>query len=880
MIEKKGFKRILSTTNKMSDMNIMDNKITFNFRDLPTFSKSLKSSLFISEEKHLPNLMIPEERNTNYEWIEYETKVKPYYDIDGFYESNEEYEKKKLEVVNKAKEGLKKLYPKGKLSISSSCGNKVNIKTKNKLKIKTKGFAISYHFIVNGYETTPEELEKFNETNKVEDFIEGYDKSVYSNGQNFRLLYSYKPNDDRQKVPVTQKKNPYSHIIQSNKLTNFEINKLPQTVSPSVTPPQSPCNSEEEDNEELIPFQPEIILPKKIEIKELENMMDVISGIDELYEYENWIKIGMAIHNITDGNEEGKEIFIKFSDNDEDEADLENIQSNWIYWSKTKHKQKNKIGYTFIKKLYEKHRPVKDQTLKSVFMKNIDEDKPFEIKVSIEKMLEFLNTKLIFVKSTGDFIILDNKLSTKEDGEVMQKDTWWLKTTNKVKDHFSKENFIYFYEKDGNKESKNINPFKLWMDWIDRREVSEIGFDPRNKCNDIFNLWNGFAISKEEADASHEDDALPILNHIKELWCKDDEETYNYILNLFSHYIQKPHIKTGVLLALKSKQGGGKGIILNKLHKIIGDDHYIQNSNAEYLFGNFNGQLEGKIVCNLDEALWGGDKKKEGMMKNKITESSQQINKKNKEIYSVDDYVNYIITTNNEWFAGVTEDDRRHYCLELDNKLSGRMTEETISEVQPVIDAPASAFAKVLYNRDISDFKPRVFKKTALLQNQVEMGWTSVKRWYNSVMRDGGFTYNHKGNQLFIEWNDILKDPEYGEMVGGIKVKNKKTKDKQTAYCKDWFFECYNQAPSDNKKFSKESFYRDLKKNCIREDEKLLQDKKLQIKKQRKPYLFLPSIEDARREWYNHQEYEYDYDKDEDDDWVVDCGYSSDEDDE
>ena len=252
-------------------------------------------------------------------------------------------------------------------------------------------------------------------------------------------------------------------------------------------------------------------------------------------------------------------------------------------------------------------------------------------------MLKFLNKKLIFVKETGDFIILDQKQVTKENGEVENKDCWFLKTTNKVKDHFSKENFTYFYElvtEDGERilQKKDFNPFKLWMEWTDRREVQSIGFDPRNKRDDIFNLWNGFSISKEEADASNEEDAKPILDHIKELWCKGDEETYNYILNLFSHYIQKPHIKTGVLLALKSKQGGGKGIILNKLHKIIGDDHYIQNSNADYLFGNFNGQLEGKIVCNLDEALWGGDKKKEGMMKNKITESSQQINKKNKEI--------------------------------------------------------------------------------------------------------------------------------------------------------------------------------------------------------------------------------------------------------
>ena len=202
------------------------------------------------------------------------------------------------------------------------------------------------------------------------------------------------------------------------------------------------------------------------------------------------------------------------------------------------------------------------------------------------------------------------------------------------------------------KEQRNsvfIDPFKLWCEWIDRREVRAIGFDPREKANsDLFNLWNGFNISKEVADGYDDTDCEPILDVIKDIWCQGDEDSYNYVLDYFSHIIQKPHIKTGVLLALRSKQGGGKGIILDKLAQIIGDDHYCQNSNAKFLFGDFNGQLEGKILVNLDEAFWGGDKQMEGVIKNKITEKRQTINKKNKENYVLDDYANYVISTNND----------------------------------------------------------------------------------------------------------------------------------------------------------------------------------------------------------------------------------------
>ena len=54
------------------------------------------------------------------------------------------------------------------------------------------------------------------------------------------------------------------------------------------------------------------------------------------------------------------------------------------------------------------------------------------------------------------------------------------------------------------------------------------------------------------------------------------------------------------------------------------------------------------------------------------------------------------------------------YFAFINNKLSGRMTEKTCEEVSPVLEAPCEAFAKVLYNRDITNFRPRIFTKTPI----------------------------------------------------------------------------------------------------------------------------------------------------------------------
>ena len=864
--------------NKMIDNNIMNFKDfkgqnNFNVKIDP-FTKSTKSEI---EE------MIKSSKHTNkyyFEWTTYKSKVKPFYDIDMFYE-NEEEQKKNIDIIeNETLELLKGLYPESDIAISSSHGAKTKIKTIKKIKNEIKGFAISFHFVVCDYETTVEKLREFNEKHNLYDIKikntneKMFDKSVYRDGGNMRFLYSYKPNDQRQKIPVNYKDDYMltKHIIQSTDATNYFKRPMPTGVSPPASPPQSP--KAKAIVEEEVVAEP---IKRQYDAGELQDILDMLP--DECYEYDDWIKIGMAICNVCEGDNIGLGLYIDWSKKDEDNYDLDLINKNWRRWKK---RTGNKLGMTFLRKLKAKYQPKNTQSLQQVFRNClIDVEYGKGLKHAIKCMYNEMNNRVIFVKETGDYIILDKKIIRKENDELITMPCWFLKTATKTSDHFRKEKFSFTY-KDGDPEDEDegkeppkktihIDPFKDWCEWIDRKEVRAIGFDPRDNANkDLFNLWNGFNVSKEDADTYDEKDAEPILNVIKDIWCKNDDNAYNYVLDYLSHIIQKPHIKTGVLLALKSKQGGMKGIILNKLAQIIGDTHYAQNSNANFLFGDFNGQLEGKILINLDEAFWGGDKKLEGVIKNKITETRQTINKKNKENYMVDCYANYIITTNNDWFAGTTEDDRRHYCLELDNRMAGRMTPEKMAYIQPVLDAPCEAFAKVLYNRDISEFKPRQFKKTKLLQQQVELNWNSPKVFWNKVMKEGGFEYDNH----FIEWNKVLKISSYDcNKTYGLEIKNK-NKEKRVVYSKDWIFKCYDRQTYNGRKFDNSSFWREIEKNdgCLGD---LYEEKRIQVRKERKMFVFLPSLEDARKKWNEIQEYDYEYGEDEEDEWEVDDGYCS-----
>lgn len=857
--------------NKMADKNIMQFKNFKGQKDfnakIDPFNKTTKQEI----ESMIKISKVCSEKQYFFEWTNYKSKVKPYYDVDLFFTDKEDFEKNIPIVENEVREVLKNIYPETDVAICSSHGEKTKTKTIDKVKETIEGYAISYHFVCADYETTVEDLRAFNEKNKLYDIkfknlnAKMFDKAVYRDGGNMRMIYSYKPNDERQKVPVNYKDDfcITKHIIQSTDATNYWKRPLP-----NVSPPVSPTTSDEEIKEEEIEFQP-IPVKRQYDAGEIQDILNILP--DECYEYDTWIKVGMAVCNITEGDNIGLGFYVDWSKKDEENFDLDLIKKNWKYWGKKK--TGNKLGLTFLRKLKSKYEPINTKSLKTIYETTYEKTESKQ--QSKNAVLKEMNNRIIFVKESGEFIILDKKQVRKENDEIISMPCWYLKNTNKARDHFSDEiDIINIKNEDGKIEEIKFNPFKWWCEWIDRRKVRTIGFDPRGNSNtDLFNLWNGFNVSKEVADTYDEKEAEPILEHIKELWCNGDEDAYNYVINYFSHIIQKPHIKTGVLLALKSKQGGGKGIILDKLAQIIGDNHYAQNSNANFLFGDFNGQLEGKILINLDEAFWGGDKKLEGIIKNKITEKRQTINKKNKENYIIDCYANYIISTNNDWFAGTTEDDRRHFCLELNNKLAGRMTEETLKHVQPVLDAPCEAFAKVLYNRDISDFKPRIFKKTKLLQEQVERNWNSPKVWFNNVMKEGGFEYDGH----FIEWGKTLKVyTEYSSLgkTYGVEIKNKQ-KEKKVVYEKDWLFKCYDRQSYDSRKFMNSAFWREIQKNCMGD---LYVEQKLQLKKERKIYVFLPTIEEARKKWNEMQEYDYEYGVDDGDEWEIDNGYSDSDD--
>lgn len=455
-----------------------------------------------------------------------------------------------------------------------------------------------------------------------------------------------------------------------------------------------------------------------------------LTRLKNRYGYDQFMDVGFACYNNFDGSSKGFGVWLE-----------------WVTADTTTHDHDRDIDYLNIKwKSMNSDRvgPIVDwRTMK----KWADEDTPINPYEELynsggrDALINELNTgelvgnKLGYCNMTSEFII-----QTPEG--------WMLKNENQARTHFECYNFIKEDEEDEGK-SFQVKPFMIWRGDIRRNTFHQIVFDPSGQETGSYNLWRGYKITEAVCQSYDESDCQVILDHIFNIWADGDPDRYEYILNWFAWKLQKPDKKMAVVICLNSGEGAGKNIILNHLYKIMGSN-YDSISSAKSILGDFNGVLEARTLINFDEVTYGGNHEKNNQLKSLISEDYVFINKKNKEMYRIRAMADFIITTNEEYFIGVNGDSRRYCPMSLNRRWEGVQTDESEAYFNKIRDAPSEAFAKFLYNRDISNFNPRKFKKTLLFQQQVEKSWCSVIRWLYQAL-ESGHLYQANASK-FIHW--------------------------------------------------------------------------------------------------------------------------------
>ena len=470
----------------------------------------------------------------------------------------------------------------------------------------------------------------------------------------------------------------------------FDVKKMNFYHSPASTPPASPIPHVEEVMESFVDTA-------HIPTCDEEQFKKHINSFKPRFGYSDWLSVGFICYNNFKGSDTGLKYWNIYSRQDEE-------------------------GYEGKKKLTEKYETLDsgdDRKLSyKQFIRWNMEDYPCKNKyekwyiTDYDSFISNMNRECMFHTKSQDIIIIEN-------------DYYFRAKKASAKDYYAKFKFTM---KDKDDKDVDINPFDIWINNIDRRDISDIIFDPSGKeCESKYNIWKGY---KYQNTGEYEKENIkPFVQHIKNIICNGDEALAEYVIKWFAQIIQTPHKKTAVGMVWRSEaEGVGKNIILNLIKDIIGSEYYYSTSNLEHLIGNFNADAEAKILINMNECLWGGDKKKEGRLKEFITEDSLTINQKGVKTYNINNFANVCITSNSDWIIGINQNDRRWAMIECAEIKHDSQYYKTLANTN------IQDLTNYLWSMDLSDFDARNIIKTKLHHEQVELNMDTAELFWFHIL--------------------------------------------------------------------------------------------------------------------------------------------------
>ncbi len=188
-----------------------------------------------------------------------------------------------------------------------------------------------------------------------------------------------------------------------------------------------------------------------------------------------------------------------------------------------------------------------------------------------------------------------------------------------------------------------------------------------------FNTWNGF---KAKQIPINDDDIAKIqmiLDHIKVVWAGGNEEYYRYILSWFHQIFKYPHKKSKIALVLRSgKQQAGKGIIVENflIPFVFGENISMYDKGLDFLTNRFNDCLMGRILAVADElsTVSGNYHQAFDALKSIITGNQISIEIKGGKKFSMNNYANLLLLTNNQFTIKVEDYDARFAIFDCSNE--------------------------------------------------------------------------------------------------------------------------------------------------------------------------------------------------------------------
>lgn len=300
--------------------------------------------------------------------------------------------------------------------------------------------------------------------------------------------------------------------------------------------------------------------------------------------------------------------------------------------------------------------------------------------------------------------------------------------------------------------------------------------DVENCPKSVFNLFRGFnaetlkpnepqEYTKEELEALLQ----PILTHLGLLTddCDYKKPNTQYVLKFLANINQNPTRKAEISILFRDMDkllteggGTGKNLFIEWFgNEFIGSDYFHVVTNNAELYGDFNSVFEGKLLVFVEEASGKDNHSNHDVLKGRITSKKTTINRQNVAQYTVRDYTNFIMATNNRNSLPIKQGNRRFSVFDTNTSHRGDdVYYKALVECMKK-DEVKWAFYCYLRHHIIPYLTPIDFGKNIPITNAyIEMRKLNAPiylKWLVAELKQGHFLNNVGVDTLyhkFVEW--------------------------------------------------------------------------------------------------------------------------------
>lgn len=300
---------------------------------------------------------------------------------------------------------------------------------------------------------------------------------------------------------------------------------------------------------------------------------------------------------------------------------------------------------------------------------------------------------------------------------------------------------------------KSLGAVDEWLGWSGRSSFDGLVFAPGQTVpKRFYNTWQGFAyepLARGEKPTAEMKEAVEMFKtQIHENMAAGVQEHARWITGFFAHLIQKPQEKPLVAPVFRGGKGNGKSTIANMVGALV-EPHTFVASDQRYLVSNFNGHMDGKLLFIMEEAMWGGDKGAESVLKELVTSYKIPIEQKFREATRVDNYMRIVIIGNEDWQVPASlKDERRWAAFHVDMRSHPFTTVEDKRKVRAWFHRMRTLMEKggyrylltYLRDFDLESIDVNEAPMTGALMDQIEYTLSPLLQWWLECLRDGRIT--------------------------------------------------------------------------------------------------------------------------------------------